>query len=121
MGRHVDCWLSRVFVLLCMRGMRRDSRFALSVPWDGKLRVPADVVVERHTGDEVWIVSTRPVPTGEVLTLELTGSEGRVVALTVRVVESTPVLREGAVRHSLRLAIEAIGSSHLGRSEESKW
>jgi hypothetical protein len=103
-----------------MRGVRRDPRFALSLPWEGKLRVPADVVVDRHAGDEVWIVSTRPVPAGEALTLELTGSEGRAVALTVRVVESTPVLREGAVRHSLRLAIEKIRSNHSGRSEGSK-
>jgi hypothetical protein len=41
---------------------------------------------------------------GEVLTLDLTGS-GPAVTINVRVVESTPVLMDGTVRHGLRLLV----------------
>ena len=87
-----------------MRGTRRDPRFALSVPWEGSLRVPGDVTVESYNEDEIWVVSTTPARIDELLTLDLTSS-GPVVTLTVRVVDSTPVLTDGVVRHGLRLAI----------------
>ncbi len=87
-----------------MRGTRRDPRFTLSVPWEGSLRVPGDVIVERYTSDEVWVVSANPAHVDEVLTLDLTGS-GPAVTITVRVVDSVPVLHDGVVRHGLRLAI----------------
>jgi hypothetical protein len=87
-----------------MRGTRRDPRFALSVPWEGSLRVPGDVTVERYSGNEVWVVSATPARVGEVLTLDLTGS-GPAVTINVRVVESTPVLMDGTVRHGLRLLV----------------
>ena len=87
-----------------MRGTRRDSRFALSPPWEGSLRIPGDVVVERYSGDEIWVVSSSPAHVDELLTLDLTGS-GPVVTIKVRVVESVPMLSDGVVRHGLRLAI----------------
>ena len=87
-----------------MRGTRRDPRFALSVPWEGSLRVPGDVIVERYTDEEVWVLSTSPARLNELLTLDLTGS-GPSVTIDVRVIESVPVLYEGGVRHGLRLAI----------------
>ena len=40
-----------------MAGRRRDQRFLLSVPWEGALRLPTDVVIERCTDDEVWVLS----------------------------------------------------------------
>jgi len=89
-----------------MRRTRRDPRFALSVPWEGSLRVPGDVTVERYTADEVWVVSTSPARVDEVLTLDLAGS-GPVVTINVRVVDVTPVLVDGAVRHELRLLVIA--------------
>ncbi len=87
-----------------MRGSRRDPRFALSVPWEGSLRIPGDVVVERCSGGEVWVVSTSPAHRGELLMLDLAGS-GPPVTMNVRVVDSVPVPIDGVVRHRLRLAI----------------
>lgn len=87
-----------------MRGTRRDPRFALSVPWEGSLRVPGDVIVEQYSGDEVCVVSASPTRVDEMLTLDLTG-QGPATTLNVRVVASTPVLLDGSIRHRLRLAI----------------
>jgi hypothetical protein len=89
-----------------MRGSRRDPRFALSVPLEGSLRIPGNVVVERYSGDEVWVISSSPARRDEVLTLDLAGS-GPARTMKVRVVDSAPVLIDGVVRHGLRLAIVA--------------
>jgi len=88
-----------------MRGRRRDPRFALTVPWEGSLRLPGDVTIERRSDSEVWVVSAVPAHRGERLSLEVMGP-GPPVILEVRVVDSTPVLVDGVVRHGLRLAIE---------------
>jgi hypothetical protein len=87
-----------------MPGRRRDQRFTLSVPWEGALRVPADVVIERHSDTEMSVVSTAPAHRDELLTLDASGSEPP-VTMNVRVTESVPVLIDGVVRHRLRLAI----------------
>jgi hypothetical protein len=87
-----------------MRGSRRDPRFALSVPLEGSLRIPCNVVVERYSGDEVWVVSSNPARREELLTLDLAGSEAG-KTMNVRVVDSVPVLVDGVVRHGLRLAV----------------
>jgi len=89
-----------------MRGRRRDQRFTLSVPWDGALRVPTDVTIERYGENEVWVVSSTPAHRNELLTLDAIGS-GPSVTLNVRVADSVPVLIDGVVRHRLRLAIVA--------------
>lgn len=91
-------------IVCSMRGTRRDPRFALSVPWEASLKVPGDVTVERYSGDEVWVVSGSPARVDEVLTLDLIGSEPA-ITINVRVVESTPVLVDGAIRHGLRLVV----------------
>lgn len=87
-----------------MRGRRRDRRFTLSAPWEGQLRVPTDVVVERFDEEEVWVVSTAPALRDEMLTLDAIGS-GAPMTINVRVSGSVPVLVDGVVRHRLRLAI----------------
>lgn len=87
-----------------MRGRRRDPRFALTLPWEGSLRLPGDVTVERRTETEVWVVSTTPAHRGERLTLEMM-SAGAPVTLQVQVTGCTPVLVDGVVRHGLRLTI----------------
>lgn len=87
-----------------MPGRRRDQRFTLSLPWEGVLRVPSEVVIEQYDGDEVWVVSTAPAHRDELLTLDATGSEPP-VTMNVRVTNSVPVLIDGVVRHRLRLAI----------------
>ena len=87
-----------------MAGRRRDQRFVLSVAWEGGLRVPTDVVVERRTANEVWVVSPAPAHRNETLTLDTTGSDAS-GAVSVRVADSVPVVIDGVVRHKLRLAI----------------
>jgi hypothetical protein len=87
-----------------MRGRRRDPRFALTVPWEGALRLPGDVTIERRSDSEVWVVSSAPAHRGERLTLEVMGA-GPPEILEVRVVDSTPVLVDGVIRHGLRLTI----------------
>lgn len=87
-----------------MRRTRRDTRYMLSRPWEGTLRIPGDVVIERHdeTQQELWVMSSLSVRRDELLTLDLTMPDR---SLTVRVIESRPVLIDGTVRHRLRLAI----------------
>jgi hypothetical protein len=87
-----------------MPGRRRDQRFTLSVPWEGALRVPADVVIEQYGEKEVSVVSTAPAHRDELMTLDTNGSEPP-VTMRVRVTSSVPVLIDGVVRHRLRLAI----------------
>jgi len=87
-----------------MPGRRRDQRFTLSVPWEGALRVPTDVVIERYGEKEVWVMSTAPAHRDEVLTLDASGAEPA-VTMSVKVTSSVPVLIDGVVRHRLRLAI----------------
>ena len=89
-----------------MPGRRRDQRFTLSVPWEGDLRVPADVVIEEFGEKEVSVVSTAPAHRDELLTLDAAGvGSDPSTTLSVRVKESVPVLVDGVVRHRLRLAI----------------
>jgi hypothetical protein len=87
-----------------MRRTRRDTRYLLSRPWEGSLRIPGDVVVERHDEalNELWVVSTSPAHREERLRLDLTSPRR---SLAVRVIESSPVLLDGVMRHRLRLAI----------------
>ena len=92
-----------------MRRTRRDPRYLVPQPWDGHLRIPGDVVVEQHDEEqkEFWVVSPEPVKREETLTLDLAPPHlaPRGQTLTVRVVESQPVMLDGIVRHRLRLAI----------------
>lgn len=87
-----------------MRRTRRDPRYLVPRPWEGHLRIPGDVVVEQHDEEqkEFWVVSPEPMRREEKLTLDL-APPGQ--SLTVRVVESRPVMLDGIVRHRLRLAI----------------
>lgn len=89
-----------------MPGRRRDQRFILSVPWEGELRVPADVVIEEYGEKEVSVVSNAPAHRDELLTLDAAGTGPEpATTLNVRVKESVPVLVDGVVRHRLRLSI----------------
>lgn len=87
-----------------MSGRRRHERFAVSEPWDGALRVLRDVlVVEDHPGI-LKAIGHVPAVAGEHMTLEVAGA-GAVATLRVRVVESRPIVLDGAVRHELLLAV----------------
>jgi hypothetical protein len=66
------------------------------------LRILRDVIVQRTTNNE-WIALSREAGvTGERLILDL-GLAGTPLVFTVRVLESRPVVVDGAVRHRLRL------------------
>ena len=87
-----------------MRRTRRDPRYLVPRPWEGMLRIPGDVVVEQHDTElkELWVVSSEPMRREERMTLDLATPAQ---SLTVRVVESKPVMKDGVIRHRLRLAI----------------
>lgn len=87
-----------------MSGRRSHPRYAVATPWDGAMRVLRDVVIQRTDGDELQAVSQVPGISGEEMTLDLMGA-GTTLGLRVRVIDSRPVMVEGAVRHSLRLAL----------------
>jgi hypothetical protein len=87
-----------------MPGRRGEQRFALSVPWDGALRLPTDVTIERYGTNEIWVLSTKPVHRDELLTLDTVGA-GAAVTMQVRVTDSVPVVVDGLMRHRLRLTI----------------
>jgi hypothetical protein len=87
-----------------MSGRRSHPRFAVAIPWNGAMRVLRDVVVDRTGRDELLAVSNVPAIAGEDMSLDLI-SAGRNLALKVKVLESRPVMVEGAVRHRIRLAV----------------
>jgi hypothetical protein len=75
----------------------------LASPWEGTLRIPGEVVIERRdeARDELWVLSAAPAHREEILTLDVSGPQ----TFRVRVVESSPVLVDGSIRHRLRLSI----------------
>ena len=87
-----------------MSGRRSHPRFAVATPWDGAMRVLRDVVVDRLDRDELLAVSQAPAVPGEVMSLDLVGG-GKAIELRVSVIESRPVIVNGAVRHRIRLAV----------------
>ena len=87
-----------------MAGRRSHPRFAVSTPWDGSMRVLKDVVIHRTDTEELLAVSRTAGITGEEMTLDVMGA-GESLGLRVRVVESRPVIVDGAVCHRVRLAL----------------
>jgi hypothetical protein len=80
------------------------------------MRVLKDVVVQRTEQEELLAISHAAGVVGEEMTLDLMGS-GTTLALRVNVVESRPVIIDGAVRHRIRLRMvsataEEVLSSH---------
>ena len=88
-----------------MSGRRRHQRFATGGSYEGALRVRREVVVD-GPGDDGTLSITSDVPAtpDEILTLDLV-ADRTATSLTVQVIESRPVMREGTVRHALRLAV----------------
>jgi hypothetical protein len=87
-----------------MSGRRSHPRFMVATPWDGAMRVLRDVVIQHTDRDELQAVSNVPAVAGEDMTLDLMGA-GTTLGLKVRVIDSRPVMVEGAVRHRIRLAV----------------
>jgi hypothetical protein len=68
------------------------------------MRVLRDVVVDRMERDELLAISHTAAVIGEIMTLDLAGAAGS-LELKVRVIESRPVIIEGAVKHRIRLGL----------------
>lgn len=84
-----------------MSGRRSYARFNISPSSEGVLRVLRDVTVEEARPDEVVVIGREAGVVGEVMTIEIT--EPISVGGAVRVVESLPIIIDGAVRHRMRL------------------
>ena len=84
-----------------MYGRRRHPRFSIGNS-DGVLQVLREVLVTRAANGELVVVDREPRNKDEVLTLE-TFADGTATSTQVRVVASTPVIRNGQVLHELRL------------------
>ena len=87
-----------------MSGRRSHPRFALANPWDGALQVARDVVVSRADDHELVALSHLPGIVGEEMSLGVLGG-GESVQMKVTVVESRPVIVDGALRHHIRLSV----------------
>ena len=85
-----------------MTGRRSHPRFSIAQPWAGAMRLLRDVVVYRSGEDEFLAVSQAAGIVGEEMSLELIAT-GVTRSLKVRVLESRPIIVDGAVRHRLRL------------------
>jgi hypothetical protein len=68
------------------------------------MRVLKDVVIHRTDSEELLAVSRTPGIVGEEMTLDVMGA-GASLGLRVRVLESRPVIVDGAVCHRIRLAL----------------
>ncbi len=87
----------------------------MATPWNGAMRVLRDVRIHRTAGDELQAVSHVPGIAGEEMTLDLMGA-GTSLGLKVRVIDSRPVMIEGAVRHRIRLALVNVADDTAVRS-----
>ena len=97
-----------------MTGRRSHHRFAVANPWEGAMRILRDVVVDRTSRDELMAVCQVAGVLGETMTLDLMGG-GLTLALRVTVLESRPIVIEGAVRHRLRLGMLPSSGDELNR------
>jgi hypothetical protein len=101
-----------------MSGRRSHPRYGVSQPWNGAIRILRDVAVDRTKKDELLAVSHMPGVVGEVLSLDLLGG-GSSLELKVKVIDSRPVIVNGAVRHRLRLAMMAASAESAQQAEEA--
>ena len=85
-----------------MFGRRSYARFSIEPSGHGVLRVLRDVIVQEIGSDELMVIGREAAAVGELLTLELPAVDDG-TALSVRVVESRPLVLDGALRHRLRL------------------
>src|SRR5918997_1340396 len=87
-----------------MAGRRSHPRFAVATPWNGAMRVLRDVILHRSGPEELLAVSQAPGLIGEEMTLDVVGG-GSSIGLRVKVVDSRPLVVDGAVRHRIRLEL----------------
>ena len=87
-----------------MSGRRAYPRIRLKDTAVGCLRVLKNVTIKALNEREVQVFSWTPVTSNEVMSLYVNESN-RDLCLTVSVLDSRPVMQNGAVLHELRLAI----------------
>lgn len=96
-----------VAVIWSVTDRRRDQRFNLTEPTVGALRVFPDVVVHKDGEGEWTGISRLPVRTGATFVLDvlqIDPLEGEIRRrVPVCVIESRPVIVDGALCHKLRL------------------
>lgn len=84
-----------------VHGRRRHPRFSVA-NGDGIFHVLREVSVGHAENGEIVVIDHEPRNANEILTLE-TFADGAATSTRVRVVASTPVIRNGHVLHELRL------------------
>jgi hypothetical protein len=87
-----------------MAGRRKDQRYRLPTPWEGRLRVLRDVRVASVCPGRLLILSRFPLAPGAELSLDLLAPGGR-AATRVRVLGSRPVIEEGQILHQLSVEL----------------
>jgi hypothetical protein len=85
-----------------MSGRRSYTRFALSPHSEGVFRILRDVVVQQIDASEIIAISGEAAVIGESMMIDIPAHEAT-PALSVQVVDSRPIVVDGAVRHQLRL------------------
>lgn len=81
---------------------RRDHRFKFRKPAAGAVHIFCDVLVT-STAENEWIALSRePALSGETLLLDVGDGEQR-RRLAVHVIDSSPVIVDGDMRHRIRL------------------
>jgi hypothetical protein len=88
-------------IVACVHGRRSHPRFSTSNS-HGVFSVLREVAVRRSSNGELVAADGEPRQVGEVLTLE-TLVNGRLTSMLVRVVGSSPLVKNGSVLHELRL------------------
>ena len=98
--------MKAIWYLACdagrVNGRRGHPRFSVANS-DGVLHVLREVSVRPTSNGELVVVDRESRNVDEILTLE-TFAEGTATSTRVRVVASSPVIRNGKVLHELRLA-----------------
>lgn len=88
-----------------MSGRRRHQRYSTGGSQEGALRIRREVEVDGRGEDgTLAVTSDAPGIPDEILTLDLVADRTS-TSLTVQVLESRPVMKDGAVRHTIRLAV----------------
>jgi len=104
-----------------MSGRRSHQRFEVRPSSLGTLRVNRDVVVQQAADGELQVLSRDPGVRDERMFVQFP-DEDPGAAVPVRVIDSRPVVVQGAVRHLLRLHVIAAGANtdgpELGSSQE---
>ena len=100
-----------------MSGRRSHQRFEVSPSSTGILRVNRDIVVQRAADGELQVLSREPGIRDERMFVQF--PDDAAGAAAVRVIDSKPVVVQGAVRHLLRLHVIAAVSEDGGQGIKS--